>query len=387
MRTYKIVLIFISALIVGGTIGFFTTGYLTAGSVTKTTTFYYEPSSPDPIESLDVSCDIGKIVIQYNSSNTPYYAEIDVNIEMSGLFMQGKSYTDFFTEESNWWNPTTGMFSLETIPDIWFDPSYWFKFYNVTINLLLRTDVVYDLTAISSTGLVKMVTKNGVILNNTILESATGFVDLFSDTNVQFQGLVNLQASTGEVTLNALENSTFSELLTLSSSTGKVELNSDSSTFLKGIQLESSTGSVEMYMDSCTLGGNIIAKASTGKIVLDTKDMVYNNDSTIDLETSTGEIDIDILHNNDLDANITANFQSSTGRIDVVYRDYNATDGFKFTSSSSTGAIDYTYLLAEATRVGDVLTSVNYDDPLVDTYTFTCITSTGSIDVNARTAI
>ena len=67
MRTYKIVLIFISALIIGGIIGFFTTGFATAGSVTKEATFYYEPSSPDPIESLNITCDIGKINIQYNS--------------------------------------------------------------------------------------------------------------------------------------------------------------------------------------------------------------------------------------------------------------------------------------------------------------------------------
>ena len=387
MRTYKIALIFIIALIVGGTIGFFSTGFLTASSVTKEATFYYEPSSPDPIESLNISCDIGKINVQYNSSNTPYYAKIDVDIEIAGLFMQGKSYTDFFTEESNWWNPTTGTFSLKVLPDIWFDPSYWFKSYNITINLILRADIVYDLIAKSSTGSVKMTTKDGLILNNTILESATGSIELFSDTNVEFQGDVKLHASTGNLIFKALDNSTFSESLTLSSSTGYVIFNSDSTTFLKGIQLETSTGFIKIYMDNCTLGSDLIVKVSTGEITLDIEDMVYTNDCIIDLETSTGDIDVDILHNNDLDANITANFQTSTGRIDVVYRDYNVTDGFKFTSYTSTGGIDYTYLLAEATRVGDVLTSVNYNDSLVETYTFTCITSTGGIKVDARTAV
>ena len=192
MRSYIIALIVVGALLVGGTVGFFVTGFVTAGSVNKSSTFYYDPSSPDPIESLSLYSDIGDVSIQYNTSNTSHYAEIDVNIEISGLFVQGKSYTDFFTDESSWWNPTTAEFTLQVIPDIWFDPSYWFKAYNVDINVLLRTDIVYDLTAISSTGSVEMATNDGVILDDVHLETSTGSVDLSSNTNVEFQGTVLL---------------------------------------------------------------------------------------------------------------------------------------------------------------------------------------------------
>ena len=387
MRSYIIALIFVGALIIGGTIGFFVTGFVTASSIKKESTFYYDPSSPDLIESLDIYSDIGEVSVQYNSSNTPHYATIDVNIEIGGLFMQGKSYTDFFTAESNWWNPSTAEFTLKVKPDIWFDPSYWFKAYNVTINVLLRTDIVYDLTAISSTGAVKMTTKNGVVLNSTILDTSTGSVALTSSTNVEFQGIVKLHTSTGGVALNTLENSTFLDSLTLSTSTGSVSLTSDRTTFSKGFQLDSSTGSVEMHMNNCTVGDDLIATTSTGSVILVSTDMIYTNDVNMHLETSTGSINANIIHNNDLNANITALFKTSTGSVNVVYRDYNSTDGFRFTSSTSTGSVNYTFLTAEAERLGDVLTSLNYNYPSVDTYTITCTTSTGSVNVDARSTI
>jgi hypothetical protein len=387
MKSYIIALIAIGALIIGGTIGFFVTGFVTAGSVKKSSTFYYDPSSPNPIESLDLYSDIGDVSIQYNTTNTPHYAEIDVSIEISGLFMQDKSYTAFFTDVSNWWNPTTAEFTLRVKPDIWFDPSYWFKAYNVDVNVLLRTDIVYDLTAISSTGSVDMVTNNGVYLNDIHLETSTGSVELYSSTNVEFQGTVLLHSNTGEATLNTLENSTFSDHLTLSSSTGSVKLTSEFSTFSSGFQLDSSTGSIEMHMENCTLGEDIIASSSTGGVTLESNNMVYTKDCNLDLESSTGKINVKIVHYNDLNANITAHFETSTGSVNVLYRDYNTTDGFRFVSSTSTGSVDYIYVQTEATEDGNNLTSVNYNVPSVDTYTFTCITSTGSVNVEARSTI
>jgi hypothetical protein len=387
MRSYIIALIVVSALIVGGTAGFFITGFVTAGSVNKSSTFYYDPASPDPIESLDLYSDIGDVSIQYNTSNTPHYAEIDVNVEINGLFMQGKSYTAFFTDESNWWNPSTAEFNLRVKPDIWFDPSYWFKTYNIDVNVLLRTDIVYDLTAISSTGSVEMVTKNGVVLNDIHLETSTGSVELSSNTNVEFQGSVLLHTSTGRVTLNALENSTFLDSLTLFTSTGSVGLTSELTTFSKGFQLDSSTGSIEMQMDNCTLGDDISASTSTGSVTLVSNNMTYTNDCNLDLETSTGSINANIIHYNDLNANVTAHFETSTGSVNVVYWDHNTTDGFRFVGSTSTGSVNYTYQPTEAEELGNVLTSLNYNYPSVDTYTVTCITSTGSINVNARSTI
>jgi hypothetical protein len=140
-------------------------------------------------------------------------------------------------------------------------------------------------------------------------------------------------------------------------------------------------------MNNCTVGDDLIATTSTGSVMLVSTDMIYTNDVNMHLETSTGSINANIIHNNDLNANITALFKTSTGSVNLVYRDYNATDGFRFTGSTSTGSVNYTYLPAEAERLGDVLTSLNYNYPSVDTYTINCVTSTGSVNVDARSTV
>ena len=95
MRNYKIALIIAALLLVGGGIGFVITGFATAGTIEKTESFTYEPSSPASIENLTVNADIGKILFKYNTSSTPYYAEIDVDIEITALYMERKTYLDF----------------------------------------------------------------------------------------------------------------------------------------------------------------------------------------------------------------------------------------------------------------------------------------------------
>ena len=102
MRTFKIIIIFIAALLVGGTIGFFTTGFVTYGSIGKQTSFNYDPSVPTPVESLKIQADIGKINFQYNTSNLAHYATVDVDISISGLFMETKDYTAFFVPDTEW---------------------------------------------------------------------------------------------------------------------------------------------------------------------------------------------------------------------------------------------------------------------------------------------
>jgi len=203
LRNYKITLIVISALIVGGGIGFIVTGFTTAGSIERSFNFQYEPSSPDPIEDLSINSDLGKIIVKYNTTATPYYAEFDVNLKVAGLFMSGKTYLDFFNPSTEWWVESSGIFDLKVLPDIWFDPSYWFKSYDITITVTLRTDVIYDIEAITDIGAIEMSVPDGVILNDISLTSSTGSVKLTTLGNNEFQGKVGLQTDTGSVDLFA----------------------------------------------------------------------------------------------------------------------------------------------------------------------------------------
>ena len=86
MRNYNKVLIIVAALLVGGSIGFVSYGFVTAGSIEDSFNFTYEPSSPDSVEDLTFNANIASILFKYNTSPTTLYANIDVEIGVTGLY-------------------------------------------------------------------------------------------------------------------------------------------------------------------------------------------------------------------------------------------------------------------------------------------------------------
>jgi DUF4097 and DUF4098 domain-containing protein YvlB len=384
LKNYKIALIVISALIVGGGIGFVVTGFASAGSIDDSFSFQYEPSSPEPIEDLSINADFGKIIVKYNTTETSYFAEIDVDLKIAGLFMFGKNYLDFFNPSTEWWAESSGIFNLEVLPDVWFDPSYWFKSYEITITVTLRTDVIYDLDATTATGAIEMSVPDEVILNGTSLTSSTGSVKLTTLGNNEFQGKVGLQTSTGSVKLTTLGNNKFQGKVGLQTSTGSVDIFTKNTNFTHGFKAFTSTGSVLLNFTDCLMGDDLTGTTSTGDVIFKSYNMYYSKDIDLNLQTSTGSIDAEIYQYIDMGANVTGNVHTSTGSIDVFYRDNLANTGVRFVSSTSTGSINYT---PHSTMdiLGNVYSSDNYGIAMCK-YIFTLATSTGSVYVNGQSA-
>ena len=359
LRNYKIALIVISALIVGGGIGFVVTGFTTAGSIDVSFGFQYEPSSPDPIEDLSINSDLGKIIVKYNTTATPYFAEIDVDLKIAGLFMSGKTYLDFFNPSIEWWAESSGIFDLKALPDIWFDPSYWFKSYDITITVTLRTDVIYDIDAKTDIGAIEMSVPDEVILNDTSLTSSTGSVRLTTLGNTQFQGKVGLQTNTGSIDLFAKNTN-----------------------FTHGFEAFTSTGSLLLNFTDCVMGDDLTGIVSTGSVTFKSYNMFYAKDIDLKLQTSTGSIDAVIYQYINMGTNVTGSMKSSTGSIEVLYRDNLANTGVKFTSSYGVGSINY---IDHATMkiTGNIYSSINYGIATYK-YTFALTTSTGSVDVDGQ---
>ena len=361
MKNYNIAII-VAAVLLGGTaIGFFTTGFATAGVVAYNQNFSYEPISPDPIEDLTINTDVGSIFIQYNSSAMSHYADIDVNLKITGLFMAGKNYTYFYRPSSEWWDEATKTFTLEALTEAWFDPTHWFSSYNINITVTLRTDVVYDLYASSATGAIEMNIPQNVVLNRTILHSSTGSLYMKTSNNVTFNGQVSLKSSTGASRIYA-----------------------SGTEFKGGYHQESSTGAIILNFTNCIMGDDIKGIASTGSITFKSYNMEYTKNLNFNLESSTGSINVNIYHYTNMNANITSTIESSTGSVHIIYRDSIADIGVRFSSSSSTGSISYT---SDPTmeELGYVYQSLNYGMAL-QKYTFTLTTSTGSISVDGESA-
>jgi len=363
MRNYKKAIIIIAVLLVGGGLGFIITGIVTTGSIANSFNFTYEPISPDPIEDLTFNADIGSLLFKYNTSPTPFYAEIDVNIEVTGWYMEGKSYVDFFHPSSEWWDSATATFNLLTLPDVWFDPSHWFKSYNITVAVTLRTDVVYDLTALTSVGSIEMLVSDGVILNGTSLTSSTGSIKLDTLGNNEFLGKVRLESSTGSVESYAAKTN-----------------------FTRGFRALVSTGSLTLNYTSCLMGDNLIGTVSTGSVTFRSYNMVYTKDINLNLETSTGSINADLYQYITMGANVTGTWETSTGSVNVLYRDNLVNTDVRFVGSTSTGSINYTpHATMEITSLGSIYSTLNFGDAAYR-YVFSLDTSTGSVNANAQSA-
>ena len=363
MRNYKIALIIAVALIVGGGLGFFIYGFVASGSIENSFNFTYEPSSPDPIEELTFNVDIGKILFTYNTTPTTSYAKIDVDLEVAGLYMEGKTYTDFFLPNTEWWDNTTGIFNLQAIPDAWFNPSHWFKSYNITVAVTLRTDVVYDLTALTSIGDIEILVSDGVILSGTSLTS-----------------------STGSIKLDSLGNNTFLGAVRLESSTGVVESFATKTNFTHGISALTSTSRLTLNFTNCIMGDDLIGTTSTGHLYFKSYNMEYTKDIILNLKSDTGGIDADLYQYISMGANLTGTWETDTGSIDVLYRDNLVNTNVRFIGSTTTGSIDYEdHTTMEITSLGSIYSTLDYGDAMYR-YVFSLDTSTGSINANAESA-
>ncbi len=357
-RSTRLVLIIVAVCIVTGGAAFGVVVAATWGEYRYANSYVYNPSTPSPIEVLDFNSDIGQINIKYNTTPTDHYAHIDLDIRVIGGFVAGKSYSDFFYPVN--WDNTSSIISFDFQKK--FSPAFIFGLsHRITIDVTLRTDVVYDIHAFTSTGAVNMNIPANIILNDT-----------------------SLGTSTGSVVLNSAKNTTFQGALGMSTSTGSVNLYAKNSTFTQGLTTSTSTGSLVLNFSRCIVSDNLIGDVSTGSITVNSYNMIYTQDCTWNIQTATGSVDIQILQYIEMNATITGTIGTSTGSIDIRYDDSLSNVGAQFTCSTSTGSVSYTPLGSGGmSKVGGVISSSDYAGA-ENKYTFGVTTSTGSIEVIGR---
>jgi len=362
MRNYNKALLIVAILIVGGGVGFVVFGATTVGSIEDSFNITYESSSPEPNEALKFNVDIGSLIFKYNTSPTIYHAEIDIDMEISGWYIEGKTYLDFFHSSTGWWDNTTTTFNLQTIPDTWFNPSHWFKSYNITVVVTLRTDVLYDLKASTSVGSIEMEVPDGVSLNGTSFTTSTGSIKFTTLGDNRFSGKVNLD-----------------------SSTGKIESYSTKTNFTCGFQASTSTGALTLNYTNCVMGDDLMGTTSTAALTFKSYNMLYLTDIILNLESSTGAINADLYQYITMGANVTGTWESSTGNVKVLYRDNLTNTDIRFVGSTGVGSFNYVpHATMEITGPGsNIYSTLNYGDATYR-YLFSLDTSTGSIDADAQ---
>ncbi|MHA1916367.1 MAG: hypothetical protein ACW97V_18610 [Promethearchaeota archaeon] len=357
MRTsLKIILIIVAVVLVSAGAIFGIVVALTWGEYNYSNTYLYDPGVPSSMEDISFSSDVGAISIHYNTTPTDNVVEIDLTIKIKGGFVEGKTFSDFF-KPIIWENVSVPAINFELGNQR--NPLFIFGlFYNISIDVTLRTDVVYNIEALTATGSVILDAPTGVTLNNTGLTTSTGSVALNAEDDVFFLGDMELETSTGSVSVFA-----------------------DNDTFSNGLSVITSTGSATLNFTNCIMGDDLSCSVSTGSIDLKSYNMVYTQNAVWNIGTSTGSVDVEIYQSIELGADVTGTIGSSTGSVDIVYKDTLSTVGAKFTCSTSTGSITYTPLGSGGfSEVGGVITSADHATA-IGTHTFVVSTSTGSIEV------
>ncbi|MFX0059067.1 MAG: hypothetical protein ACFE85_13675 [Candidatus Hodarchaeota archaeon] len=363
MRTRNIILIFIASLIVGGGLGFIITGFATSGTVEESFSFYYE-GIPSTIEDLNLNADIGRIDIQYNTSATQYLVEVNVDLKITGLFVAGRKYTNYFTPYTEWWENTTSptSFDLKVVPGAWFDPSHWFSSYIIEVAITLRTDVVYDLEVITGTGVIELNSAENVTLNGVTMNSGTGDVNLNFLNNTMIQAAVNLETGTGGISI-------FSE----------------GTNFTQSIITDAGTGTINLNFTNSILGGNILASTGTGGINLKSYNMEYTSNSNWNIDTGTGKITLLINQDSGMGANVTGLLKTGTGGIEVIYIDTSPLVGASFFGTTGTGSFNRINSLGFESPLNNPFDSVDFYTSTYN-YDFSLETGTGNIKVDGSSS-
>jgi hypothetical protein len=337
-KTYKkglIVGIIMSCLIFG-VVGFFVVGIFTSGTYQETFTYTYNPASPASVEQCTIYADTASINVQYNSTPVSYYAKVEVNLRITGMFQSGKTFQNFFNPIS-WENASSAALSLTKNPLSLIDPTQWFKIENNVITLTLRTDIVYDITATSITGGVSMTVPENVTVND----------------------------------------------LTLSCVTGGVSVYGTNANFTQGLSSSTTTGGVLLNFTKCAFGDNIAGTTTTGGVILNMYNAEYAQNIVWTLATTTGSITMNIQQYTDMGADVTGTANAVTGGIAAIYKDSGANTGARFVGRTTTGVVSRTATGYDADIGTEKLKTCTSSDfgIATNTYDMTLTTTTGNINI------
>ncbi len=359
-KNLKVILFIISALIMTGGVNFGMVVATTWGEFEYSDTYYFESSAPTPVEKVSFNSDVGSIIVNYNTTPTDYYVKLDLYVKISGGFIEGKSFNDFFKRI-----PYNSSPLINSVPVVTFElekkptSSLFLLSQNIIIEVTLRTDVIYDIDTLSGTGSVSLNIPNYIVINNIILKTSTGSVSILADKNVTFNGNVRMIARTGTIAMFAKNTN-----------------------LTQGLSATTSEGSLIFNFTNCIIGNNISGKVSTGNIILRSYNMTYSQNSVWNFETSTGSIDTEIYQNVDMGVNVSGSLSTSTGSIAVIYKDNQASVGASFFGNWSTGS----YI---RTSSGGGFSATNFNPffsldyaTATSTYTLNLTIRTGSIEVD-----
>jgi hypothetical protein len=167
--------------------------------------------------------------------------------------------------------------------------------------------------------------------------------------------------------------------LNFRSSVGNIVMNADTKVAFQNIDLETTTGNIEASLSKdVTVAGLTSLRSTTGNIQLIMDNADVSGDAAINLQSTTGFVDLDLAATMHLSGNVTVNARTTTGAVSllmVIEHDV----GARIESDTDTGRtnVDVQRFSGDQTP----LQSNNY--PAVSNFLVNLRTNTGGININA----
>jgi hypothetical protein len=171
--------------------------------IDKSLTFIYSSTIPPINKELILNTEVGLINIKYITQPVDYLIRIDVDIELAGPNLNGKSYLDLFI--ISWENLTSPInFTLDLTSNMLVDFTNLHKA-NVNINVMLRADIIFDIKANVIDGTIEFANLMGITVNNLFFNVDTGNI-YYDFTHCTVEGNITGIVNYGNITLKSYNN-------------------------------------------------------------------------------------------------------------------------------------------------------------------------------------
>ena len=166
--------------------------------------------------------------------------------------------------------------------------------------------------------------------------------------------------------------------LNITSQEGQVSIINDKPATFESIKLQASAGSIGANLQNATIAGNVTLRTQAGTVDFRTSEIVVEGNSTIDIHSNAGTLNMDIIQTKTLQGNLQINATTEFGSVNVGLS-IDGDVGAKILSQTNLGSI-HTNLLHFSGNQSPIQ-SDNY--PAASNIEMNGRTNLGSININA----
>ncbi|MFX1567034.1 MAG: hypothetical protein ACFFCV_01555 [Promethearchaeota archaeon] len=198
---FTIILISSFGFIITVPIGVLSVNLSSYGIINYSYSYPYTPDNRSAVEKLNLNVEIGDIEIKYIDPPVDYFMRIEVNVEMAGSGLAGKSYSNYFNISEGDKTSSPYDFSMRLFSNVT-QSEVDSLLRDVSITVTLRKGVIFDISTAVMDGNVDLIVPFNVHISNLNVNITNG--DIFFDlTNCIVEGNITGVTKNGKLVLKS----------------------------------------------------------------------------------------------------------------------------------------------------------------------------------------